>query len=175
MTQHFLFRYTTLASQQPILPTFAHNPTVEKVGNLYVLAHIGCGEQTTKPVATCFNGTTCTTTPAPNCSLPHANTAGGTGCDTPHWTGLLTAPSLNGPWKTATAPNKTMVITPDSMPKVKKDRRSIDVSTITLSEPKPLPEMLVSTPPWHSGGKFTNPSIWYGRCTTVPCYNSTRL
>ena len=84
--------YSTVPSERPILATFAHNPTVATIAStahddgLYVLAHIGCGEQTTTPLSTCFNGTSCTS--PTNCSgVPNSNKAAGSGCDTPHWTG----------------------------------------------------------------------------------------
>ena len=90
--------------QSPVvIPTFAHNPSVQIVGEKdYVLSHIGCGNGSKTPRAGCQNGTTCNTTwcephTAQECDLPSLS-ASGSSCDTPHWTGMHRASSPRGPW-----------------------------------------------------------------------------
>ena len=76
-----------------VLPRFAHNPTVHFVNGSYLLFHIGCGANingTHPPVEHCVNGSSVD---------PHPPSRhGGSACNGPHWEGLLTAPSPNGPW-----------------------------------------------------------------------------
>jgi len=124
---------------QPIVSTFGHNPTVEKIKtssdeDLYVMAHIGCGGETTDRMI-CFNGTTCDS--VDSCvpglqSLPESNHIKLEGsCDNPHWPGMHTSKSPDGPWTSVTPPETPMVIV------------------------NPNPDEAS----WHDED-FTNPSIW---------------
>ena len=88
------------AAAPPVVPRFAHNPTIHRNGDgRFLLFHIGCGA-TAEPCAGCahcVNGTT-----------PRRSRGGGGGggggnpgaaCNGPHWTGLRTSMSLDGPWR----------------------------------------------------------------------------
>jgi len=129
----------------PVYPTFAHNPTVQRVSKSgeWIMGMIGCGSGTKAPRAGCSNGTTCNSTwcePSSG-SLERDTTAVLSStrgpraqqhsCDNPHWTGISTAKEVGGPW----------------------------------SRPAPSQATNVQVPAreggsWHSGGSVTNPSFW---------------
>jgi hypothetical protein len=93
--------YTPVATA-PVLGAFAHNPSVQRVGAAsWVLGHIGCGNGTKTPIATCTNGTTCNHTgwchPPGKLQTETQHGQGGS-CDNPHWTGFHFAPTPRGPW-----------------------------------------------------------------------------
>jgi hypothetical protein len=93
--------------ERVVIPTFAHNPTVERLGDdNFVLAHIGCGNGSKAPVSGCTNGTTCNTSWCePNVAAEEATAgagasrAGGRSCDTPHFSGMHRARQPAGPWR----------------------------------------------------------------------------
>ena len=77
-----------------VVPRFAHNPTIHRnADGRYLLYHIGCGAS---PAACpdCVQGCTNGSTPQ---APPLAASDGS--CNGPHWTGLRTSMSLNGPWR----------------------------------------------------------------------------
>ena len=102
------------AGDEPVLGTFSHNPSVQRVGPAsWLLGHIGCGNGTKTPIGTCTNGTTCNATVSTHwaqCQHPQVSTSlrglgqhglaagSGGGCDNPHWTGFHHAKSPRGPW-----------------------------------------------------------------------------
>ena len=97
------------AGDEPVLGTFSHNPSVQRVGPAaWLLGHIGCGNGTKTPIGTCTNGTTCNATvpthwaqcehPQASASLRNFAADSGGGCDNPHWTGFHHAKSPRGPW-----------------------------------------------------------------------------
>ena len=83
--------------QETVLKRFAHNPTIHKVGDEYLLFHIGCSA-TEEPCTTCKKCTNGTTPPALQAASRMA-LSGGDSCNGPHWTGLHTSKSLDGPWE----------------------------------------------------------------------------
>ena len=99
----------------PIVPRFAHNPTIHRnADGRYLLYHIGCGASPAACpdcVPGCTNGSTPQTSPAlvpaaaqriNSSSRPQSAAsaaAGSSSCNGPHWTGLRTSMSLNGPWR----------------------------------------------------------------------------
>ena len=82
-------------TSSPVVPRFAHNPTIHRnAAGRYLLYHIGCGASPASCpdcVRGCTNGT----------SPPHQLQEKGNGgsCNGPHWTGLRTSSSLDGPWR----------------------------------------------------------------------------
>ena len=110
--------YTRVKNEAPVLGTFSHNPSVQRVGPAsYLLSHIGCGNGTKVPVM-CTNGTTCNRTGwcQPNAAQQQpprasfltaaaaAQSAAGGGCDSPHWTGFMKSTSPRGPWTPVSTP-----------------------------------------------------------------------
>ena len=90
-----------------VVPRFAHNPTIKKNENgSYLLFHIGCGSSPAECpncVRTCRNGTTFNhssfgeDTYYKN-SIYTTRSSGNVECNGPHWTGLRSASTLDGPW-----------------------------------------------------------------------------
>jgi hypothetical protein len=114
--------YTRVKNEAPVLGTFSHNPSVQRVGPAsYLLSHIGCGNGT-KAAVTCTNGTTCNQTgwcqpnaqqqpprtsfltAAAAAAAAGAQSAAGGGCDSPHWTGFMKSTSPRGPWTPVSTP-----------------------------------------------------------------------
>ena len=89
--------FTVPAEQPTVIHRFAHNPTVhQNTQGRYLLYHIGCGATPTGPCAACRHCTNGTTPAAPDRAGFVA--ASGENCNGPHWTGLRSSASLNGPW-----------------------------------------------------------------------------
>ena len=82
--------------QPAVVPRFAHNPTVHrnKQGR-FLLYHIGCGSTPGGPCASCLH---CKNGSTPVFSTEHQQ-GRNESCNGPHWTGLLTSASVDGPWR----------------------------------------------------------------------------
>jgi hypothetical protein len=122
------------------IKTFSHNPTAENVKAAspeaqYIMWNIGCGIETTN-IEQCENGTT---PDSIHHFIPESIFIDSKGpeykngnCDNPHWVGMQTSPSPEGPWTSVTSANKSVII----------------------QNPNPGEES------WHTKPEFTNPSIW---------------
>jgi len=82
-----------------VLGRFAHNPSIHasKSGAIF-LFHIGCGKNSTQPITDCVNGTTNSPDLDREKLLRSSTASAAGGCDGPHYTTGMSAPSLAGPW-----------------------------------------------------------------------------
>lgn len=93
-----------------VLGPFSHNPTVQQIDGMLVMAHIGCGAGT-KPELHCSNGSTPSNVLQPAEVAPRDRFVHET-CDNPHFTGLATASSATGAWNVSAAGAVTVVPPP---------------------------------------------------------------
>jgi len=99
-------------SDVAIVKAFGHKPTVELVKtsseeDIYLMAHIGCGNETVIPQQ--CDGNKALSNEHPNAEFQSEKSD--KTCDNPYWTGLRTSSSPEGPWTSVTPLDQPIFIT----------------------------------------------------------------